>query len=94
MRKEIQFDELNMRIGIHYGKIIGGIIGSHIIRFDIYGNDVMLANKMESEGEKGRINISEKLKSVLMENFDDFKFTPNKVLDYKGEKIQMYFVDK
>ncbi len=47
-----------MRIGIHSGKIIGGVIGSDIVRFDIYGEDVSIANKMESNGVKGRIVVS------------------------------------
>ncbi len=42
-----------MRIGIHTGKVIGGVVGSDIVRFDIYGKDVIIANKMESEGQKG-----------------------------------------
>ena len=36
-----------MRIGIHTGKIIGGIIGTDVIRYDIFGIDVMIANSME-----------------------------------------------
>jgi len=33
------------------GKIIGGVIGTDIVRYDIYGKDVVIANKMESSGE-------------------------------------------
>ena len=50
-----------MRIGIHTvlftltliylkGDIIGGVIGTDIVRYDIYGPDVLIANKMESNG--------------------------------------------
>jgi class 3 adenylate cyclase len=39
-----------MRIGIHTGHIIGGVLGTDIVRYDIYGADVMIANKMESNG--------------------------------------------
>jgi class 3 adenylate cyclase len=42
-----------MRIGIHTGKIVAGIIGTKIVRYDIFGADVLAANKMESNGEKG-----------------------------------------
>jgi len=45
--KEVNFTGLNMRIGIHTGKFIGGIIGTDIVRYDIYGQDVLIANKME-----------------------------------------------
>jgi hypothetical protein len=47
-----------MRIGIHTGSIIGGVIGTDIIRFDIYGEDDLIANKIESNGEKKRVNVS------------------------------------
>lgn len=49
------FKELNMRIGIHTGDIIGGILGTDIVRYDIYGKNVLIANKMESNGMVGSI---------------------------------------
>ena len=45
IREELKFYDLDMRIGIHTGTIIGGIIGTEIVRYDIYGPDVMIANK-------------------------------------------------
>jgi class 3 adenylate cyclase len=45
-----QGTELNMRIGLHTGTIIAGITGTNIVRYDIYGSDSTLANKMESGG--------------------------------------------
>ena len=39
-----------MRIGIHTGVLIGGIIGTEVVRYDIYGADNMIANDMESHG--------------------------------------------
>ena len=44
---------LDMRIGIHTGSIVGGIIGTKIVRYDIFGPDVLIANKMESNGLAG-----------------------------------------
>ena len=44
---------LDMRIGIHTGKLIGGIIGTKLVRYDIFGSDVLVANKMESNGIAG-----------------------------------------
>lgn len=52
------FEDLGMRIGIHTGDIMGGIVGTDIIRFDIYGENVNIANNMESLGSKMKINIS------------------------------------
>jgi class 3 adenylate cyclase len=48
-----------MRIGLHTGSITAGITGSNIVRYDIYGPDVDIANKMESTETKGRLHISE-----------------------------------
>ena len=50
---------LDMRIGIHTGKIVGGIIGTKVVRYDIFGQDVLIANKMESNGVAGSVCISE-----------------------------------
>ena len=50
VRKKIGYNELNMRIGIHTGVVIGGIIGTEVVRYDIYGADNMIANDMESNG--------------------------------------------
>jgi class 3 adenylate cyclase len=58
-----------MRIGIHTGNIIGGVIGTDIVRYDIYGNDVLIANKMESNGEKGKVMISENTYELVSEIF-------------------------
>lgn len=47
VRETLDFMELDMRIGVHTGTLIGGIIGTEIVRYDIYGPDVMVANKFE-----------------------------------------------
>lgn len=67
-----------MRIGIHtvtlilplfQGNIIGGVLGTEIVRYDIYGPDVLIANKMESNGKKGFIQVSKETKELLESNF-------------------------
>ena len=58
---------IGMRIGIHIGDIITGVTGTNIVRFDFYGPDVMIANKMESEGERGMINVSKRAKKYIEE---------------------------
>lgn len=45
--------QLDMRIGIHTGKVVAGIIGSKVVRYDIFGEGVLIANKMESNGLPG-----------------------------------------
>lgn len=68
---------LDMRIGIHTGKIVGGIIGTKVVRYDIFGQDVLIANKMEANGAAGNVVISDSTyKLILKNNFvaDTFYF--------------------
>mmetsp|Transcript_20117 Transcript_20117/g.19084 ORF Transcript_20117/g.19084 Transcript_20117/m.19084 type:complete len:80 (-) Transcript_20117:278-517(-) len=57
--------DLNMRIGIHTGKIVAGIIGTKLVRYDIFGSDVLIANKMESNGNPGSVVVSDATKEWL-----------------------------
>ena len=70
VRIKINYNGLDMRIGIHTGFVYGGIIGTDIVRYDIYGKDVTIANKMESNGEEGNIMISETTKEMLERNIN------------------------
>ncbi|CAD8201256.1 unnamed protein product [Paramecium pentaurelia] len=65
VRDKINNSDLDMRIGIHTGKIIGGVLGTDIVRYDIYGPDVLIANKMESKGDRGKVQVSESTKKTL-----------------------------
>jgi class 3 adenylate cyclase len=86
--------ELNMRIGVHTGDIIGGITGTSIVRYDIYGVDVLIANKMESSGQPGKVKVSQETFDVLSKNFNGgFKFVEDKVIEVAGKKIKTYFVE-
>ncbi len=49
---------IDMRIGIHSGSIIGGVMGASKWQYDIWSNDVLIANRMESTGVSGKIHIT------------------------------------
>jgi class 3 adenylate cyclase len=49
----------HMRIGIHTGQVMAGVVGRDRMQFDVFGDNVNIASRFESSGEAGRINVSE-----------------------------------
>ena len=97
VRRSINFPSLDMRIGVHTGDIIGGIIGTDIVRYDIYGRDVLIANKMESNGVEGNIMVSEVTKRLLEKDENlQFKFEKVKDVECKvmPEPISGYLISR
>jgi adenylate cyclase 9 len=47
-------EQVDMRVGVHSGSVNCGIVGTRKFKFDIFSNDVTLANKMESTGKPGK----------------------------------------
>lgn len=77
--------ELDMRIGIHTGRIVAGIIGTKIVRYDIFGSDVLIANKMESNGLPGEVVVSEDTKKTIMaipELYERLNFISHKIVKF------------
>lgn len=88
--------DLNMRIGIHTGDIIAGVTGTSIVRYDIYGSDVMIANKTESCGSPGQILVSEATKIFIQRlRPNDFIFNLHTEFFVKTtkKKISTFFLE-
>lgn len=60
---------VNMRVGVHTGTVLCGIVGTKRFKFDVWSNDVTLANKLESTGMPGRVHLSEKTLSFLDDQY-------------------------
>ncbi|XP_060534867.1 adenylyl cyclase X E-like isoform X2 [Cylas formicarius] len=84
---------INMRIGIHTGKIISGIIGAVKYQFDIWSKDVDIANKMESEGVAGKVHITKQTKDCLRKPYViDATDKGGTVPQFKQNKIETFIV--
>ena len=80
-----------IRIGIHSGPLVSGVIGKKKFAYDIWGNTVNAASRMESSGEVGKVNISETTYALVKNEFD-FTYRGKIVAKNLGE-VGMYFVN-
>jgi class 3 adenylate cyclase len=81
----------DVRIGLNTGPVVAGVVGTKKFAYDIWGDTVNVASRMESNSEPGRINISEYTYELIKDKFD---------CEYRGEikvknhgKMKMYFVN-
>ncbi|HMC96241.1 MAG TPA: adenylate/guanylate cyclase domain-containing protein, partial [Flavobacteriales bacterium] len=83
-----------MRVGIHTGPVIAGIVGVKKFAYDIWGDTVNIASRMESSGEVGRVNISE-FTYALVKDTPGLAFTPRGKVQAKGKgEMTMYFAEQ
>ena len=82
--------EFEIRIGIHTGPVIAGVVGSRKFAYDIWGDTVNLASLMEQHGEAGRINISASTYSLIKDKYECIHRGKIEVKSKGG--IDMYFI--
>jgi class 3 adenylate cyclase/ligand-binding sensor domain-containing protein len=81
-----------LRIGIHTGSLISGVVGKKKFAYDIWGDTVNTASRLESSGEVGMVNVSEITYEAIKDYFE-CEFRGNIEAKNKGE-IAMYFVKR
>lgn len=80
----------NIRIGLHSGPLIAGVVGKRKFAYDIWGDTVNTASRLESSGVPGAINVSEETYQLAREHFD---FQARGRIEAKGkEPLPMYLL--
>ncbi|MBD65403.1 MAG: hypothetical protein CME62_09355 [Halobacteriovoraceae bacterium] len=83
-------NDLKMRVGINTGNVVAGIIGKKKFVYDLWGDTVNIASRMESHGEVGRIQVSQNTYELLK---NDFEFEPRGPIEIKGKgQMETYFL--
>lgn len=83
---------IEMRVGIHTGPVAAGIVGVKKFQYDIWGDTVNTASRIESNGEAGQVNISQATYDII-KNDSEFTFTNRGKIEAKGKgSIAMWFV--
>ncbi|HZE70901.1 MAG TPA: adenylate/guanylate cyclase domain-containing protein [Pyrinomonadaceae bacterium] len=80
-----------IRVGVHSGDLVAGVVGREKFSYDVWGDTVNIASRLESSGVAGRINISGATYD-LVRDFFDCEFRGKIAAKNKGE-IDMYFVN-
>ena len=74
--------QIEVRIGLHTGSAIAGVIGTQKVFYDVWGDTVNTASRMESQGDVGRIQLTQEMKDRLG---DAYSFETRGLVDIKGK---------
>ena len=91
-RREKGLEPWYLRIGIHIGPVVAGVVGKMKYAYDIWGSTVNIASRMESNGEPGKVNISSATYEMIKDYYE---------CSYRGKisaknigEIDMYFIER
>uniref|UniRef100_A0A8C5JBZ1 adenylate cyclase n=1 Tax=Junco hyemalis TaxID=40217 RepID=A0A8C5JBZ1_JUNHY len=85
------FNNFRLRVGINHGPVIAGVIGARKPQYDIWGNTVNVASRMETTGELGKIQVTEETSKILQEL--GYSCECRGLINVKGKgELRTYFV--
>lgn len=86
---------INARIGLETGPLVAGVIGSSKFIYDIWGDSVNTASRMESTGLPGKVQITENIKNELEKQSLNFIFEKREAFEVKGKGLmQTYYIEE
>ena len=80
-------EAVNMRVGVHTGTVLCGIVGTRRFKFDVWSHDVTLANTMESDGKPGKVHISDCTYKLIE---DEYEVEPGDDVEGKFDMISIH----
>jgi class 3 adenylate cyclase len=82
---------LEIRVGVHTGDVVAGVIGKNKFAYDLWGSTVNMANRLETTSENGKIHISAETKKILG---NTFTYTTREKINIKGiGETRTYFIN-
>lgn len=91
-RQKLRLPTLDLRVGIHTGPVMAGIVGKRKFTYDVWGDAVNLAARLESASEARRTNVSP---AVFMQARAFFDLTTRGAVEVKNkDPVEMYFLDR
>jgi class 3 adenylate cyclase len=92
-QRKINKIPFRMRLGIHTGPVMAGIVGFKKFQYDLWGDTVNTASRLESRGGIGKVNISQET-YLMVRDEPIFTFEPRGQIQVKGKgKLEMFYVE-